>query len=776
MKNTLLIALLLISSQFGFSQLNMSLLSNVNYQTLHNAQLNDIWGYVDEEGNEYALVGTTKGSSIVDVTDPQNPVEVFWLPGTDNIWRDLVTWGDYAYISTEAQDGILIIDLSPLPHSTNLPYVFTNGNGPLPVNRAHTIFATDGYCYIFGSNVGNGGVQIWDLQTNPMEPTYVSSFDNWYVHDGFVQNDTMYLGHIYDGFFSIVDVTNKTNPTLLGTKTTPSLFTHNVWPSPDGNFAYTTDEVSGAFIGAYDISDPTDIKEVDRIQSSPGKNVVPHNTHFINDYIVTSYYSDGVTIHDVTHPYNMIEVGNFDTYPYQTSGFDGCWGAYPYLPSGNILATDREYGLFVLGANYQKAAYLEGTVTDITNGNPIDNVTISIANWEHVNHSDIVGFYATGRPTGGIASVTYNKIGYYPETDNVMLQNGVITTHNVQLIPIPPYNLTVTVIDEETGNEIQNASIRIENEHLSHDGLTNGIGEEDMTLYYEGLYTVTVGRWGHITYCFDTILNQSSSDFTVSLKKGYHDDFSFDYGWFASGTALSGLWVRDIPFGTQENANPDRDAPYDCGKYAYVTGNTHNFDFTVDEVASGWVRLFSPVMDLTTYTDPHVNYFKWFYTRYGNTPAIDSLSIYLMNGSQTTQIDVMKVRDFMDYWEHASIRVLDFMPVTANMQILVETSDFDPDWNIVEAGFDHFFVSNYNTVSIENVSKEAVISIYPNPFSSTITIENANEGPYTITDLNGRLVQDGYVDSMHYEVETSSLQKGLYFITIGNSVVRVIKN
>ena len=32
--------------------------------------------------------------------------------------------------------------------------------------------------------------------------------------------------------------------------------------------------------------------------------------------------------------------------------FDGCWGAYPYLPSGLILATDQQEGLFILHTPY----------------------------------------------------------------------------------------------------------------------------------------------------------------------------------------------------------------------------------------------------------------------------------------------------------------------------------------------------------------------------------------------------------------------------------------
>jgi len=82
---------------------------------------------------------------------------------------------------------------------------------------------------------------------------------------------------------------------------------------------------------------------------------VPHNTHVIGNYLITSYYTDGVTIVDTSDPYNLIEVAYFDTSPqYQGDGYYGCWGAYPYLPSGLILATDRQNGLHVLTTPYSE--------------------------------------------------------------------------------------------------------------------------------------------------------------------------------------------------------------------------------------------------------------------------------------------------------------------------------------------------------------------------------------------------------------------------------------
>ena len=46
---------------------------------------------------------------------------------------------------------------------------------------------------------------------------------------------------------------------------------------------------------------------------------------------------------------SFTEVGFFDTYPENNNTrFDGAWNVYPYLPSGNIIISDINRGLFVI--------------------------------------------------------------------------------------------------------------------------------------------------------------------------------------------------------------------------------------------------------------------------------------------------------------------------------------------------------------------------------------------------------------------------------------------
>ena len=112
------------------SQLNIDLLGQLDYQSLHNSDLTDIWGYTDEFGNEYAIVGVNNGgTSIVDVSVPSSPEEIFFSPGPSTIWRDMKTWGDYAYITNESSGGLKIIDMSGLPDDTNLPVTTITTDG-----------------------------------------------------------------------------------------------------------------------------------------------------------------------------------------------------------------------------------------------------------------------------------------------------------------------------------------------------------------------------------------------------------------------------------------------------------------------------------------------------------------------------------------------------------------------------------------------------------------------------------------------------------------------
>ncbi|MDA9986424.1 choice-of-anchor B family protein [Crocinitomicaceae bacterium] len=767
---TLFFGVLLHYNQ-SFGQADLSFVSQTDYVALHNTGLNDVWGYVDEQGNEYAIVGTEDGTSIMNVTDPSSPFEVFWLAGENSTWRDPSVYGDYAYISTEAEEGLTIINMSPLPESNVLIANLFTGDESLSWQSAHNCHVDEnGLLYVFGANYGEGGVLIYDVSSMPMNPTFVGAFDNWYVHDGVAFGDTLYLAHVNDGFLSIVDITDPSSPQLMGTKTTVDSFTHNIWPSDDRQVVYTTDEVPDAFVASYDISDVNNIIELDRVQSSPGENVIPHNTFVLNDYLVTSYYADGITIHDAKYPNNLIELVTYDTYPEQTPTYDGSWGVYPFLPSGNILASDRTEGLFVLQPEYQRAAYLEGNITNQLSSNPIDNVLVTIPENTQEERSNSMGDYATGFASSGDFEVTYFKVGYESQTLDVNLLQNSVTIQDVEMIPIEPFIVNV-IVEDNSGNPIQNANIKLVHPLITYEGESNGLGQETLPLFYEDLHEVYVGKWGYITYCDDLELDSGTGTLTIVLQEGYYDDFTFDFDWSISGDVSTGLWERGIPNPT-DNTVMDGDFNSDCGSFAYVTGNAENIDADFDDVDDGVTTLTSPLMNLSVlYENPVILFYMDFYCNHGPGAIDDTLKITLSDGSNQIIRAIPPQNDEMSW----GLEVIDPTGLDlSNIIVSFQVSDMEGNPNVTEAAIDMFMVDEYSSV-FEDVFEQKVV-IYPNPTQSFVTLRGYEDGEYyTLTNVAGMELEHGSLFGEASIIELQNYGSGIYFITIGANQLKFTK-
>ena len=421
---------------------NLNLVGQLTYSS---GTLSNLWGYTAPNGTEYALVGTSEGLSIVSLANPANPVQVQFVSGPSSNWREVKAYGNYAYVTNENSEGLMIVNLSNLPGPvTSTTYTggnYFNGitNTTISFSKIHTVFVDeDGFCYLnganFTTNTNNRGVIILDLNSSPTNPTIVGLYDSAYVHDCFARNNRLYTAEIYAGRFRVIDITNKTNPIVLASQTTAGNFTHNIWPDDVENYVYVTDEESGTTIGAYHISDLSDIQLVDSYAHPPG-TAAPHNTHFLNNYIFNAYYQDGVTVVDVTRPELMVEMGHYDTSPsFSGAGYEGCWGIYPYFPSGTIIASDQQAGLYVFSYNNARASFLEGTVTNVVTGNPIANATINIPGLGSVT-TDVLGNYAAGYASAGNYNATISATGYTNSVQAITLVAGQTTPLSVTLCP-----------------------------------------------------------------------------------------------------------------------------------------------------------------------------------------------------------------------------------------------------------------------------------------------------------------------------------------------------
>lgn len=779
MKKLILSISLCLASFFSISQVNMTQVGYLDLQSMHSSDLNDIWGYTDEAGNEYAIVGLNNGTSVVDISDPANPVEISFFSGMNSIWRDIKVWGDYAYVTTEANQGLEIIDLTPLPASTTLTSSYYFGPSGNQWQSAHNIYIDNGVAYIFGANRGNGGVIMLDVNTTPGAPVEIGTFDEWYCHDGFVQNDTGYFSHINDGFFSIVELNGFGTLGLgdvLGSLVTSSVFTHNCWTSANGQTLFTTDEKENGFIDAYDISDPSSPILIDQIQSSPGNNIIPHNAHVKGDLLITSYYTDGVVVHDISDPNNMVEVANFDTSPaYSGNTFNGCWGVYPFFSSNNLIASDIENGLYVLSIASTLSSYLQGTVTNAGNGQPINNALIEILTTAVTDVSDVLGDYSIGLLNSGAYDVRYSAPGFIADTFAVNFTTGQVVNQDVALVQIPLFTASITVVDAVTSAPIENAFVKVEHTNQTFDGITDATGTVTFDLYYDDNYDITAGKWLYQSACLSPqMLTTTANSVTIPITTGIYDDFTFDYGWTESSTATAGDWVREVPVGTQAggtNANPYGDMFTDCSNYAYTTGNGAT-SVGGDDVDDGTVTLNSPVFDATSFYAPKISFNYWFFNGFGSGSANDDLEILISDGTTSSQVILFTTANaVMSDWTDYSINIRDFMQPTSTMQLTLKATDNGPG-HVMKGGIDYFRVEEGSTVELVESNNSSSISIYPNPSAGTLNIQGLDSGTYELTDLSGRIVQTGTIANT---LELNVVSRGIYLIILKDENGNVVK-
>ncbi|HEY4800596.1 MAG TPA: carboxypeptidase-like regulatory domain-containing protein, partial [Bacteroidia bacterium] len=336
----------------------------------------------------------------------------------------------------------------------------------------------------------------------------------------------------------------------------------------------------------------------------------------------------------------------------------------------------------------------------------------------YLDVSDFQGKYEAGAAVPGTYTVTFSKVGFTTGVDTVHLSAGVVKIDTLKLCPSPTFTYTGRVFDNVTSAGIAGAHVSVFNANSRWDTITDANGNYSFHTIYDGNYSVAAGKWGYITKSVNNQnLTYSSPPMNIGLAKGLYDDFMWDYGWTVSGNATQGMWVRDVPLGTPYQstfANPNVDVPSDCGYDAYVTGNT-GVTSSDDDVDGGATVLMSPTFDLTSYSNPYIFYSRWKALYSGTT---DSVAILLSNGVSTVVLeDLFYNSPGQSQWVNRNYRISPKITPTANMNVIVIASDNGPD-NIVEAGFDKFFIKDSANSAVESINEDQVfVKVYPNPFS-----------------------------------------------------------
>jgi choice-of-anchor B domain-containing protein len=758
----------------------------------------NIWGYA-AKGREYALVGTSEGSAIVDITNPDAPSLIKHVPAVQSVWREMKSYRNYAYVTTEGTgQGLQIINLSALP-DTNVTFKNYKGDSSLlEIIKIHSLHVdtAKGFVYLYGGTsrikvgadtVAVSGAVVLDIKTDPWNPKFVGFFNKSYIHDGTVENDTLYGSHISSGYFSVIDFKDKSNPKILATQATPNTFTHNTWLSTDHKTVFTTDETAASYVAAYDISNLSNIKLLDKIRSVSEQNAIVHNTYILNDYAVTSWYTEGVTIVDAHRPKNLIQVGQYDTYSGAGASFNGAWGVYPYLPSGNLIVSNIEDGLYVLTPQYKRACYLEGEVIDSITQAKLGGVRVKINSTDPDKkvESNNIGNYATGQATSGQVTVTYSKLGYYEKTITTTLKSGEVILQNIALAP-KGFAQSGNIIANATGLGVGKAKLVLKNSQIEYSIEAADNGQFSILNVLPGTYSTYIGAWGYLHKMQTVTITGLTTNHVFRLNTGYQDDFWGDFSWQVSGTstnAAQGRWEWGVPLQSTFNneiITPDFDLPTDVGDKCFVTGIGGGQGGSTDVDAT--TVLTSPPMNFVGYQNPILTFSYWFVNTGGSGAPNDKLKIYLSNGVKDSLI--LTISESQSAWRGASIALRGLLPFTNTMRVYFSISDDDPG-HIAEALIDGFKIQE--PTSIPTIAENWQVKAFPNPFSTTINIdfqfdENIKTADLTVTNVLGQVLERKSLKNAEGVVSMgASLPTGLYFIQLEaegkiSRSVKVMKN
>ena len=342
--------------------------------------VSDVWGWTDpESGREYSLVGRTGGAAIVDVTVPGNPLYLGVVAANPSGARDLKVYADHLFFTGDGagNHGLVIFDLTRLRDVPDTPTTFEPDTVYHGIASAHNLVidTESGFAFPVGSSGGGetcgGGLHMVDIR-NPMAPTFAGCYTDTHgliapgrTHDAqctvYSGPDERYRGREIcfvsnETALRIVDITDKANPVPIAAASYPGMaYIHQGWLTDDQHYYYLNDELdelvgktetTRTFI--WDVSELDDPVLVGHHDGPDG--ATDHNLYVKGDRMYQANYQAGLRVFDISDPESPVEIGFFDTTPYEGNppGFNGAWTAYPYFESGTVVVTSINEGLFLV--------------------------------------------------------------------------------------------------------------------------------------------------------------------------------------------------------------------------------------------------------------------------------------------------------------------------------------------------------------------------------------------------------------------------------------------
>lgn len=356
----LLITLFFRHETIAQSAENMTLLGQWNHNPTDTSFYNDLWGYVDEYDNEYAVVGSRSGIHFLEVTVLQSLVlldEFFADEWSQK--RDFKRYNDYIYaVANEGNTGLQIFDMSALPDGA----IFKVSEDTTHFSTCKNIFIDHARArlYAAGTDTRMDGLLVFDL-TNPAVPVLMADvpLPRGEVKQFYVRHDIAYCVHTTGEIFAY-DLNNPSNPDVTFYAESESKIAACYLDETGRILAYANDDSTEQALGLFYVGE-TFHEALPIINTFHAPLLAPVHTdnlvanmYVIGDYIFVAHYEDGVVVFDMSNTGNVTRSAYFDTYENNSyNGALGCREVYPFFPSGNILALDMLNGLYVLSIDIE---------------------------------------------------------------------------------------------------------------------------------------------------------------------------------------------------------------------------------------------------------------------------------------------------------------------------------------------------------------------------------------------------------------------------------------
>lgn len=231
-------------------------------------------------------------------------------------------------------------------------------------------------------------------------------------------------------------------------------------------------------------------------------------------------------------------------------------------------------------------------------------------------------------------------------------------------------------------------------------------------------------------------LGGSSSPFTVlaiETNTLVLDEVESGAGWSvgaAGDAATTGIWTLVDPIGT--SAAPEDDHT-PSGSNCFVTGQgSVGGALGENDVDGGRTTLFSPILDLSGFTEPSLGYWRW-YSNGAGSAIDDTFTVDVTDDGGATWVNVETLGPNAQFggWQWSSFRVADLVAPNAAVQLRFVASDLGQG-SIVEAGIDDLevFESCPNNCGFGNYCITT-----PNSVGAGALIEGAGSASFAANDL-----------------------------------------